>query len=303
MSYQAVGAVLANSKAKGSERLVLLVVASHANAETFECHPGRDLLCQESAMSERNLIYCLKKLEESKELTINRGSGRGNLTIYRINLAKIEEKERVQVSAPFIAPESVQAPAETMQSPAPFIEEKVQFPAPFESDKGCNLTSERVQDLGERVQDSVEKGAKSGDAYKDIEPSGTKKKPPRKYKSGAQAPAASVPVQEVFQHWKTVLDHPRAILDAKRQKLIADRIEQGFSVDDLKAAIDGCRASPYHMGQNDHKTIYDSLELICRDASHVEQFIAKSKNGNGHSNGRQNIANMPAWKKQLLGLE
>ncbi len=158
MSYQAVSAVLKHSRATGSDRLVLLVLASHADEETFECYPSRDLLCQEAAMSERNLIYCLRKLEGTGELTISRGNGRGNLTTYQINL---EGAERVQSTAPFISSERVQNPVIKVQAPAPFQAKKVQSIAAFEVEKGCNLASERVQD-------SVIKGATKVDS---IEPS------------------------------------------------------------------------------------------------------------------------------------
>jgi hypothetical protein len=86
----------------------------------------------------------------------------------------------------------------------------------------------------------------------------------------------------IFNHWKTVHAHPKAILDAKRRRLISDRLEEGFSVDDLNLAIDGCKASAWHMGENDRRKVFDSLDLIFRDASHVEKFIAEVESRNGH---------------------
>ncbi len=80
-------------------------------------------------------------------------------------------------------------------------------------------------------------------------------------------------VQEVFAHWQQTFNHPRAKLDVKRKKFIRGRLKDGFSVNDLKLAITGCRASPFHMGVNDRNTVYDDLDLICRDAKHVEQFM------------------------------
>lgn len=88
---------------------------------------------------------------------------------------------------------------------------------------------------------------------------------------------------EVFNHWKTVLNHPRAILDAKRRRLISSRLDEGFLAEDLKVAIDGCKASPWHMGKvPENSTVYDGLDLILRDAEHIDQFIAKARNGNGN---------------------
>lgn len=80
----------------------------------------------------------------------------------------------------------------------------------------------------------------------------------------------------VFEHWQRVHNHLRSSLDSKRQKLIKAALAKGYSIDDLKRAIDGCKASPYHQGDNDHKTVYDSIELILRDAGHIDMFIAKA---------------------------
>lgn len=40
----------------------------------------------------------------------------------------------------------------------------------------------------------------------------------------------------------------------------------------LLEAVDGCRGSMFHMGQNDKHAIYDDLELICRSGEKVESF-------------------------------
>lgn len=83
--------------------------------------------------------------------------------------------------------------------------------------------------------------------------------------------------ESVFDFWKQTLGHPRAILDTKRRKLIESRLKDGYTDDDLKAAILGCSLSPFHMGQNDKGTKYDGLDLILRDAQKVDQFIGFSE--------------------------
>jgi hypothetical protein len=83
---------------------------------------------------------------------------------------------------------------------------------------------------------------------------------------------ASPQVRAVFAYWQAVMRHPEAILLAKREQLIQARLREGYSLEDLKAAIDGCKASPHHMGQNDRHTVYDTLELILRDGGNVERF-------------------------------
>lgn len=86
--------------------------------------------------------------------------------------------------------------------------------------------------------------------------------------------ADSDSVSEIFSHWKTIMNHPRAKLDEKRRKKIREALKLGYTLTDLIAAIDGCAKSPYHMGQDGRNfTVYDDLELILRDAKHIDQFL------------------------------
>lgn len=65
---------------------------------------------------------------------------------------------------------------------------------------------------------------------------------------------------------------PRSVLDPKRRKIIEARIIEGATVAELQRAIDGCRKSAWHMGENDRSSKYNSIELICRDRAHIERF-------------------------------
>lgn len=78
----------------------------------------------------------------------------------------------------------------------------------------------------------------------------------------------------VFSHWQTAMDKPRAKLDGKRWKLIKTALAMGYSGDDLCKAIDGCRKSPFHMGENDKSTAYNGLDLILRNAEKIDAFMA-----------------------------
>lgn len=88
-----------------------------------------------------------------------------------------------------------------------------------------------------------------------------------------RGPDRSGESQEVFDYWQQELNHPRAKLDAKRDKAIKARLKDGYTVSDLKAAIDGIQKSAHHMGENDRNALYDDIELICRDGPHVDKFI------------------------------
>lgn len=91
--------------------------------------------------------------------------------------------------------------------------------------------------------------------------------------SQKREPDRSDEVREVFSHWQTVHGHQRAKLDDKRYRNIRARLKDGYTVDDLKTAVNGCAKSPHHQGENDRATVYDDIELICRSAKHVDQFI------------------------------
>lgn len=97
---------------------------------------------------------------------------------------------------------------------------------------------------------------------------------PRKGTSpSAPAPEVPAPVKRVFDHWRSRLNHSRAVLDSKRERCIRARLKE-FSADDLCKAIDGCLKSDFHMGRDPNsRGVHDDITLICRDASHVEKFI------------------------------
>ena len=80
-------------------------------------------------------------------------------------------------------------------------------------------------------------------------------------------------VDIIFAHWQKVMDHPAAKLLPVREKLIKARLREGYTVDQVKQAIDGCRSSKFHMGENDQGAIFDDLTLICRNGAKLEWFI------------------------------
>jgi len=81
------------------------------------------------------------------------------------------------------------------------------------------------------------------------------------------------PLQDqVFDYWKQVMNKPRARMNGKRKKVIIDRMKEGYEWEDFKAAIDGCRKSSFHMGDNNRNKPYNDIELICRDGVKLEGF-------------------------------
>lgn len=87
-------------------------------------------------------------------------------------------------------------------------------------------------------------------------------------------------INHVFDYWKSTLNHLKSKSTRDREAKIKARLVEGYSVADLKKAIDGCKASIYHMGANDQGKVYDSIELLFRNGGKVEsfwQYVRESK--------------------------
>lgn len=104
---------------------------------------------------------------------------------------------------------------------------------------------------------------------------------------------------EVFSYWQRKMNHPQAKLDAKRLKAITARLKDGYTVGELCKAIDGIKNSAHHMGQNDQCTVYDDIELICRDGAHVDKFIKLAASAGIPDPGlRRQIDVLQEWMEQ-----
>lgn len=102
--------------------------------------------------------------------------------------------------------------------------------------------------------------------------------PKENLKLTPQEPGSEMsPAHRVFEHWKRVMDKPRAVFGGPRETKIKARLAEGYTVQDLCQAIDGYSRSSHHMGENDRGVPYNDLTLICRDASKVDQGLAFAK--------------------------
>lgn len=61
-------------------------------------------------------------------------------------------------------------------------------------------------------------------------------------------------------------------LTEARVRLITAAVNE-FGADAVLAAIRGCSLSDWHMGRNPRGAVYNSIELILRDAEHIERFV------------------------------
>jgi hypothetical protein len=98
---------------------------------------------------------------------------------------------------------------------------------------------------------------------------------PPEEKDTSHAPRARVPsrhIEGVFSHWQKIHEHPQAKLDTKRRSLITRRLHE-FTYEQLCESISGYKLSPFHNGENENGTAYDSIELMLRDVAHVERGL------------------------------
>lgn len=110
MSFEAVRHVLENSKTKGAQRLILVVIAEHADKNGL-AWPSIQTIARLANCSARFVKETIAKLK-SGELVIERGGGRGRSNRYRIPL------ERVNPASPFEQTEKVNSETERVNSDA-----------------------------------------------------------------------------------------------------------------------------------------------------------------------------------------
>lgn len=80
------------------------------------------------------------------------------------------------------------------------------------------------------------------------------------------------PTQASFAAWiESTGKTERTVLTRKRRELIEKWLDV-YSEDELIDAVRGWRHSPHHRGENKDGTVYNDLELILRDAAHIEKF-------------------------------
>ncbi len=101
---------------------------------------------------------------------------------------------------------------------------------------------------------------------------------------------------EVFEFWKSVFEKSDStIFSDKRKSKVIKRLEDGYTVEQIKQAIYNCSKSEYHISNN-----HTDLELICRDVEKIDRFLGLTKQiqqVNAHANHQptynQSAANQP----------
>jgi hypothetical protein len=91
MSVRAISRVLEHSAARGGARLVLLSIANRAHDDGSGAWPSIRTIAHEANLSERQVRYCLRRLQQMGELRIDPAAGRRGTNLYTV-LARDEER-------------------------------------------------------------------------------------------------------------------------------------------------------------------------------------------------------------------
>ncbi|HAV3583872.1 TPA: DUF1376 domain-containing protein [Acinetobacter baumannii] len=105
-------------------------------------------------------------------------------------------------------------------------------------------------------------------------------------------------IQEVFEFWKVTFNkNDRTVLSNDRKNKIKARLKEGYTSQDLKQAVIGCSKSSFHIEKN-----FTDIELICRSAKHVDQFLANAGSSQVPvENGQQGETAPPTQYKVIEG--
>ncbi|HAV3588544.1 TPA: DUF1376 domain-containing protein [Acinetobacter baumannii] len=105
-------------------------------------------------------------------------------------------------------------------------------------------------------------------------------------------------IQEVFEFWRVTFNkNDRTVLSNDRKNKIKARLKEGYTSQDLKQAVIGCSKSSFHIEKN-----FTDIELICRSAKHVDQFLANAGSSQVPvENGQQGETAPPTQYKVIEG--
>lgn len=96
-------------------------------------------------------------------------------------------------------------------------------------------------------------------------------------KQSAPAHDTSELENDIFLYWREAAKKPQARFTTERRQKVRARLNDGYSVAAIKQAIEFICNDPWHMGENEKGTAYIDLELICRNATKLEQNIERAK--------------------------
>lgn len=109
---------------------------------------------------------------------------------------------------------------------------------------------------------------------------------------------SSDPVNMVFERWKqSTHKNGKTVLTAGRRRIIRAACKD-YPLADVLDAVEGWEFIPHNRGENDRHREFNDIELLLRDAKHIETF-RDAKRGNVVTTGK--VHHLDAWAGELLG--
>ena len=150
MSVKVTAYIWEHSQQTGSDLLMLLAIADHANDDGL-CWPSIERLAHKCRVKERQAKNIIAKLIAQGEITVERGQGRGHTSHYRIKGATEYTfcQKKVQPSAPL--------PEEKVQPSAPIYERKgaIQYQEKVQSSTTLYKEDPSLEPSEEKKEDSL----------------------------------------------------------------------------------------------------------------------------------------------------
>jgi hypothetical protein len=240
MSIYVIAKVWDHSTAKGNDLLVLLALADNADQERSLAWPGVDLIAQKARVDRRTAQRCLRRLEEAGEIVLVRPGGR-TTDGYRAAVYRVTPG------------------GQGRQSDAP--------PAGATPEASRGDKSDQV-------------GVTPAPPQPLREPSTTDQGSPSDSVGSPSRPDDRAIIADLFGYWRERCGHPQAKMTRDRTAKVAARLREGYTPEQIKAAIDGAQRGAF---VNDDGKRFDDLELICRTGAKLESFIGRGNGAVRHS--------------------
>lgn len=240
--------------------LVLIVLASHAHDDGRHAWPAVEKIAAKARLTRRGAQLALRRLEDAGAIERIGRQAKG-VTDYRVVMDGEPEAKSVRGEVSSLH----ETPTGEASSPrSEFAGEVSDARGRSESHRGAKGSSPEPSVNRQEPSSSVELPLDGAAGAAQNGADTTSSQPSRSGETAA--------VAELFDYWRERCRHPQAKLTSDRRSKTTARLREGYSVEQMRAAIDGAATGAY-VNEDGHR--FDDLELIFRSGSKVEQFIAR----------------------------
>lgn len=106
-------------------------------------------------------------------------------------------------------------------------------------------------------------------------------------------------VRSLLAYWQERCDHKTARATPERLQKINARLRDGYTAAEIRKAIDGASVAAF---VSDGGRKYDDIELICRNGSKLESFIARGVTATGPIQVEATVPGNASLEDRIAGL-